>query len=176
MEVSHHDSKTNRPAATPWLYSLPHTFHAKQRGQISLGHCIPIHPSGQPQIAPQYDSPYRFLDITHRTPLTPGARSHSLEKSSIIFFFCPWVLILYAHEKAGTSLNTLLLYVYSCTYRRYPVVGRRGPRMRLMPLATRRRFSSRRTTGSIFSRHSSRRLWYSSRRAWAFSRYSYREV
>jgi len=50
VEVSHHDSKTNRPAATPWLYSLPHTFHAKQRGQISLGHCIPIHPSGQPQI------------------------------------------------------------------------------------------------------------------------------
>ena len=50
MEVGHHGSRTNLLAATPWLDSLPHTLHAKRRGQLSLDHCIPIRSSGQPQI------------------------------------------------------------------------------------------------------------------------------
>ena len=61
VEVGDHGSRTNLLAATPWLDSLPvpYTFHAKQRGQLSLDRYIPIRPSGQPQI--------NHLSITIRT-------------------------------------------------------------------------------------------------------------
>ncbi len=42
--------RVNPLAATPWLNSLPSTFHAKQRSRLSLVHYIPIRPSGQPRI------------------------------------------------------------------------------------------------------------------------------
>ena len=42
VEVCHHGSRTNVLVATPWLDSLPYTFHAKQRSQLSPDQYIPI--------------------------------------------------------------------------------------------------------------------------------------
>jgi hypothetical protein len=75
----------------------------------------------------QYEGSYRFLGITQCLPLIRSAPRQSLEISRMIFL-CPWVLLSYAHEKAGTLLNAVTaICVYSYTYRTYPVMGRRDP-------------------------------------------------
>lgn len=77
MEVGHHGFRTNPLATTPWLDSVPHALHAKQRSQLLLDPYIPIRPSGQPQID--------RLSMTARTAFSASLIAlHWLEARTIV--------------------------------------------------------------------------------------------